>query len=86
MKISRRVAATLSGLVLAGAVASGPALAAAEPATQSAQSAAASMAPMTNPSDGFCLAEEAGDVKLGGDNHLYECEYVTGLGWYWLPY
>ena len=89
MTISRRVAATLSGLALAGAAASGPALAAAQPATQSAQaaqSAAASMAPMTNPSDGFCLAEEAGDVKLGGDNHLYECEYVTGLGWYWLPY
>jgi hypothetical protein len=84
MKISRRVAATLSGLALAGAVASGPAMAAAEPAAPTAQSAA--MAPMTNPSDGFCNADEAGDVKLGGDNHLYECEHVTGLGWYWLPY
>jgi hypothetical protein len=86
MNISRRVAATLSGLALAGAAASGPALAAAQPATQAAQSTAAAAAPLTNPSDGFCLAEEAGDVKLGGDNHLYECEHVTGLGWYWLPY
>jgi hypothetical protein len=86
MNISRRVAATLSGLALAGAAASGSALAAAQPATQAAQSTAAAAAPLTNPSDGFCLAEEAGDVKLGGDNHLYECEYVTGLGWYWLPY
>jgi len=86
MNISRRVAAMLSGLALAGAAASGPALAAAQPATQSAQSTAAAAAPLTNPSDGFCLPEEAGDLKLGGDNHLYECEYVTGLGWYWLPY
>ena len=86
MKISRRVAATLSGLALAGAVASGPALAAAEPANQPVQSAAVSQASMTDPSDGFCLESERDEVKLGGDGHLYECSYVPGLGWYWLPY
>jgi hypothetical protein len=84
MNISRRVATTLSGLVLAGAVSAGPALAAADTATS--RSAAAPVAAMTNPSDGFCLESERDDVKLGGDNRLYECSYVTGLGWYWLPY
>lgn len=86
MNISRRVAATLSGLVLAGAVSSGTALAATGADTASARAANAPVAAMTDPSDGFCNADEAGDVKLGGDNHLYECGYVTGLGWYWLPY
>jgi hypothetical protein len=41
---------------------------------------------MTDPSDGFCLESERDEVKLGGDGHLYECSYVPGLGWYWLPY
>jgi hypothetical protein len=85
MNISRRVAATLSGLVLAGTVTSGSALAAtgteAQPVTSTAPVAA-----MTDPSDGFCNADEAWDVKLGGDGHLYECSYVPGLGWYWQPY
>jgi len=84
MKISRRVATTLSGLVLAGAVTAGPAVAAAEPVA--AQSAVAPLATMTNPSDGFCLESERDEVKLGGDGHLYECSYVPGLGWYWQPY
>jgi hypothetical protein len=85
MSISRRVAATLSALVLAGGVSSATALASPASAVES-NSAATTVAAMTDPSDGFCNADEAGDVKLGGDNHLYECEYVTGLGWYWLPY
>ena len=84
MSISRRVAATLSALALTGGVS---ATALAIPASAAESSAAAgAVAAMTNPSDGFCNADEAGDVKLGGDNHLYECEFVTGLGWYWLPY
>lgn len=86
MNISRRVAATLSGLALAGAVTSGSALAATGTEARSTTAAAAPAAPLTDPSDGFCNADEAGDVKLGGDDHLYECSYVPGLGWYWLPY
>jgi hypothetical protein len=85
MSISRRVAAILSALVLTGGISSATALAAPASAFESS-AAAGAVAAMTDPSDGFCNADEAGDVKLGGDNHLYECEYVTGLGWYWLPY
>ena len=84
MNISRRVATTLSALVLAGGVSAGPALAATDTATT--QSAAAPVATMTDPSDGFCNESERDEVKLGGDGHLYECSYVPGLGWYWQPY
>jgi len=85
MSISRRIAATLSGLVLAGAVASGPALAATDttvhPSTPAGQVATAK----TDPSQGFCNPEEDGDLDYGGDGHLYRCGYVWGLGWYWQP-
>jgi hypothetical protein len=84
MSISRRVAATLSGLVLAGAVASGPALATTQTADHPAGSESVAAA-MTNPSQGFCNPEEDGDLALGGDGHLYRCSYVWGLGWYWQP-
>jgi hypothetical protein len=85
MNISRRVAATLSGLVLAGAVASGPALAATDTAVHSTTSAAPAATAKTNPSQGFCNPEEDGDLSYGGDGHLYRCGYVWGLGWYWQP-
>jgi hypothetical protein len=85
MSISRRVAATLSGLVLAGAVSSGPALAATETAASSTSSTANIATARTDPSQGFCNPEEDGDLKLGGDGHLYRCSYVWGLGWYWQP-
>jgi hypothetical protein len=84
MKASRRVAAALSGLALAGAVSSGPALAATA-GSQSADSGSAALIPATDPSQGFCDQSEDGVVKLGGDGHLYECKYIWGLGWYWMP-
>jgi hypothetical protein len=84
MSISRRVAATLSGLALAGAVASGPALAATDTAAHP-NSPTKEAAVSTNPSQGFCNPEEDGDLALGGDGHLYRCSYVWGLGFYWQP-
>jgi hypothetical protein len=84
MSISRRVAATLSGLALAGAVASGPALAATDTASHP-NSPAKEAAVSTNPSQGFCNPEEDGDLEHGGDGHLYRCTYIWGLGWYWMP-
>jgi len=78
MSISRRVAATLSGLVMAGAIASGPALADTQTAVQSTSSASSIATATTNPSDGFCNQDEDGVIKLGGDGHLYQCGYVVG--------
>ena len=78
MNASRRVAAVLSGLAMAGAISAGPALA----ATDSAGSA---LAPVTNPSQGFCDPSEDGDLQPGGDGHLYRCTHIEGLGWYWVP-
>jgi hypothetical protein len=75
MKASRRVAAVLSGLAMAGAISTGPALAAAGKADSAT----------SNPSQGFCNASEDGDLQPGGDGHLYRCTYVWGLGWYWMP-
>ena len=62
MSISRRIAATLSGLVLAGAVASGPALAATDTTVHSTTSAAPVATAKTDPSQGFCNPEEDGDL------------------------
>jgi hypothetical protein len=84
MKASRRVAAVLSGLAMVGAVSTAPALAAATDA-QSADSGLSALAPSTDPSQGFCDQSEDGVLKLGGDGHLYECKYIWGLGWYWMP-
>jgi len=84
MSISCRVAATLSGLVMAGAISSGPALAATGAATHSTSSADVA-ALNTDPSHGFCNPEEDGDLEHGGDGHLYRCTYISGLGWYWMP-
>jgi hypothetical protein len=81
MNVSRRVAAVLSGLAMAGAISSGPALA----ATGEASSADTALAPMTNPSQGFCDPSEDGDLQHGGDGHLYRCTHIEGLGWYWVP-
>jgi hypothetical protein len=85
MSISRRVAAALSGLVLAGAVASGPALAATETAASSTSSTVNVATARTDPSHGFCNPEEDGDLQHGGDGHLYRCTHIMGLGWYWMP-
>jgi hypothetical protein len=82
MGISRRIAAVLSGLVMVGAVSTAPALA----AGSAARTVDSGLAASTDPSNGFCDQSEDGMVKLGGDNHLYHCRYVDGLGWYWLPY
>jgi hypothetical protein len=84
MNASRRVAAVLSGLAMAGAVSTAPALAAPTTA-QSPDSTLSALTPTTDPSQGFCNQEEDGQVKLGGDGHLYECKYIWGLGWYWMP-
>lgn len=84
MKASRRLAAVLSGLALAGAVTTAPALAAGTDAG-SAGSGTSVLAPLTDPSQGFCNQDEDGQLKLGGDGHLYECKYIWGLGWYWMP-
>jgi|tagenome__1003787_1003787.scaffolds.fasta_scaffold18719630_2 hypothetical protein len=85
MKASRRVAAVLGGLALAGAVTTGPALAATTNA-HSVSSSLSVLAPSTDPSQGFCNQDEDGQLKLGGDGHLYQCRYIWGLGWYWMPY
>jgi len=84
MSISRRVAATLSGLAMAGAVAAGPALAAPDTAAHP-NSPAKDAAVSTNPSNGFCNPSEDGDLQHGGDGHLYRCTHIMGLGWYWMP-
>ena len=81
MSVSRRMAAVLSGLAMAGAISAGPALA----ATGATHSAGSALAPMTNPSQGFCDPSEDGDLQPGGDGHLYRCTYFDGLGWYWVP-
>jgi hypothetical protein len=85
MSVSRRVATVLSGLAMAGAISFGPAVAAAGADVQSANSGSSALIPTTDPSQGFCNQDEDGVVKLGGDNHLYECKYIWGLGWYWMP-
>ena len=84
MRTSRRVAATLGGLAMAAAVASGPALAATDTAVHPDSPAKAATA-MTDPSHGFCNPEEDGDLQHGGDGHLYRCTFIMGLGWYWMP-
>ena len=81
MNVSRRVVAVLSGLAMAGAISTGPALAAAGETS----SAGSALTPITNPSQGFCDPSEDGDLQPGGDGHLYRCKYVEGLGWYWFP-
>ena len=89
MRALRRVLVSAAGLTMAGglALAPGATAAPAEAASATAGDQESSVVvPLTDPSDGFCDAHELGDVKLGGDNHLYECSYVPGLGYYWLPY
>jgi hypothetical protein len=81
MNVSRRVAAVVSGLAMAGAISTGPALA----ATGATHSADAALTPLTNPSQGFCNPSEDGDLQPGGDGHLYRCTHIDGLGWYWVP-
>ncbi|HEY0346325.1 MAG TPA: hypothetical protein VGC59_16865 [Solirubrobacteraceae bacterium] len=81
MNASRRVAAVLSGLAMAGAISSGPALA----AVAQGDSAAGALSAATNPSQGFCDPSEDGDLQHGGDGHLYRCTHIEGLGWYWMP-
>jgi len=80
MEYKRRITIGLLGLSLAAAGVAGPA-ASAQPVPGPAPSV-----PLTDPSDGFCNPDEDGVVKLGGDNHLYECRWYDGLGWYWTPF
>lgn len=40
--------------------------------------------PMTDP-PGACEEYEYGDWRVGPDGYLYQCEYVDGEGYYWLP-
>lgn len=40
--------------------------------------------PMTNP-PGACEDYEYGEWKIGEDGYLYQCQYVDGEGYYWLP-
>jgi hypothetical protein len=84
MNLSRRIAALLSGVVMFGSAAAGPAVAAVA-AAQPAAAEHGAVSAKTNPSDGFCDASEDGDLKLGGDGHLYRCSHIVGLGWYWVP-
>ena len=81
MNVSRRIAVVLSGLAMAGAISAGPALA----ATGATGAAHSTLAPLTNPSQGFCNPSEDGDLQHGADGHLYRCTHVEGLGWYWIP-
>jgi hypothetical protein len=52
---------------------------------RSADAGSTALVPSSDPSQGFCDASEDGDLKLGGDGHLYRCTYIWGLGWYWMP-
>jgi hypothetical protein len=42
--------------------------------------------PLTNPSQGYCNPNEDGQIQLGADRQLYQCRYVSGLGWWWVRY
>jgi hypothetical protein len=89
MRILRRILLSAAGVTMVGGLSFAPAaLAGPESATVGAANdqTTSVVTPLTDPSDGFCNSDELGDVKLGGDGHLYECSYVPGLGYYWLPY
>jgi hypothetical protein len=42
------------------------------------------MTPATEP-PGSCEPDEEYEVALGPDGYLYQCLYVPGEGYYWLP-
>jgi hypothetical protein len=85
MRTSLRLATLIGGAATAVALSAGPALAT-TPATIE-QPATTSVAQLTDPSDGYCLPEERGQLKLGADNQLYECDWSVEIGGYWwLPY
>ena len=46
---------------------------------------ASPLIPQQTEPPGACEPDEEGEVALGPDGYLYQCEYVPGEGYYWLP-